>query len=329
MATELNILMKQFNGSDYDTLYPKTKAENVENVYNKQEVLSDATKTLFELPLEAVPDNAFNQLYQYLFGTEIQEYRWFRTKTEWVVNVEENASIGESPSGGSMQYAKVVGSTSYYIDSEGKFSLGPAKSADLSYPWSPSTTAFANNYIVWSVSDYEYVPYPKTSGLSELYLGGPSLTIELTRPDNELYYLEINGRVSKLTSQKKITNEIVTSTNPNAYPDSGTQDGWTYTKLPPILNKVGLISVGNYQGTGKNGVNNKNSITLQYPPKALVVMQENGTGLNSGAGMLWVGQNQMNTNTFAVSGNTISWYASAVGAQMNTSGVTYHYLAIC
>ena len=32
MATTKNITMKQFNGTDYDTLYPKTKTEQVENL---------------------------------------------------------------------------------------------------------------------------------------------------------------------------------------------------------------------------------------------------------------------------------------------------------
>ena len=32
MATNKNITMKQFNGTDYDTLYPKTKAEQIENL---------------------------------------------------------------------------------------------------------------------------------------------------------------------------------------------------------------------------------------------------------------------------------------------------------
>lgn len=37
MAINKNILMKQFNGTDYDILYPKTIAEQVEGVYSKSE----------------------------------------------------------------------------------------------------------------------------------------------------------------------------------------------------------------------------------------------------------------------------------------------------
>mgnify|MGYP004549111415 CR=1 FL=1 len=37
MATNKNITMKQFNGVDYDTLYPKTIASQIDDVYSKDE----------------------------------------------------------------------------------------------------------------------------------------------------------------------------------------------------------------------------------------------------------------------------------------------------
>ena len=37
MATTKNITMKQFNGTDYDTLYPKTVAAQIDDVYSKDE----------------------------------------------------------------------------------------------------------------------------------------------------------------------------------------------------------------------------------------------------------------------------------------------------
>lgn len=38
MATNKNITMKQFNGVDYDTLYPKTIASQIDDVYSKDEI---------------------------------------------------------------------------------------------------------------------------------------------------------------------------------------------------------------------------------------------------------------------------------------------------
>ena len=51
--------MKQFNGTDYDTLYPKTVAAQVDGVYSQQQILSDATKTLYGLGSSATPDDVF------------------------------------------------------------------------------------------------------------------------------------------------------------------------------------------------------------------------------------------------------------------------------
>ena len=60
MATNKNITMKQFNGTDYDTLYPKTIASQVDNVYNKEEVISGATKSLYGVGSSATPDDVFS-----------------------------------------------------------------------------------------------------------------------------------------------------------------------------------------------------------------------------------------------------------------------------
>ena len=57
MATTKNITMKQFNGTDYDTLYPKTKVEQVEGAYTQQQILANSTKTMFGLDENAVPDD--------------------------------------------------------------------------------------------------------------------------------------------------------------------------------------------------------------------------------------------------------------------------------
>lgn len=62
MATNKNITMKQFNGTDYDTLYPKTKVEQVEGAYTQQQILADSTKTMFGLGTDAVPDDMWANL---------------------------------------------------------------------------------------------------------------------------------------------------------------------------------------------------------------------------------------------------------------------------
>ena len=74
MATNKNITMKQFNGTDYDTLYPKTKVEQVEGAYTQQQILADSTKTLFGLGTDAVPNQVLTFLGQFNL------YQWKRRK---------------------------------------------------------------------------------------------------------------------------------------------------------------------------------------------------------------------------------------------------------
>lgn len=62
MASEKNITMRQYNGTDYDTLYPKTIASQVDGVYNKTETLSTTTAALYGLSNTAVPDEVFAML---------------------------------------------------------------------------------------------------------------------------------------------------------------------------------------------------------------------------------------------------------------------------
>ena len=70
MATTKNITMKQFNGTDYDTLYPKTIASQVDGVYNKTEILTAATAALYGLPNTAVPDEVFALLQSIVYDTK-------------------------------------------------------------------------------------------------------------------------------------------------------------------------------------------------------------------------------------------------------------------
>ena len=62
MATTKNITMKQFNGTDYDTLYPKTVASQVDGVYSEQEVLANDTKTLYGLNNSSTPNDVFKKI---------------------------------------------------------------------------------------------------------------------------------------------------------------------------------------------------------------------------------------------------------------------------
>ena len=62
MATEKNITMKQFNGTDYDTLYPKTIASQIPDVYSKTDTITTETLSQLGLSADKLPNDAFQQI---------------------------------------------------------------------------------------------------------------------------------------------------------------------------------------------------------------------------------------------------------------------------
>ena len=84
MTSEKNITMRQYNGVDYDTLYPKTKVEQVVGIdgcFTNTQTLSSDIANLFGLrETNAIPNNVFNQLYYSINGTDSKLYQWNRWK---------------------------------------------------------------------------------------------------------------------------------------------------------------------------------------------------------------------------------------------------------
>ena len=62
LATEKNITMKEFNGTDYDTLYPKTIASQIPDVYSKTEILTTETLAEYGLTADKLPNDVFQQI---------------------------------------------------------------------------------------------------------------------------------------------------------------------------------------------------------------------------------------------------------------------------
>ena len=62
MATEKNITMKQFNGTDYDILYPKTIASQIPDVYSKTDTITAETLSQLGLSADKLPNDAFQQI---------------------------------------------------------------------------------------------------------------------------------------------------------------------------------------------------------------------------------------------------------------------------
>lgn len=70
MAIEKNITMKEFNGTDYDTLYPKTIASQIPDVYSKTEILTTETLAKYGLTADKLPNDVFQQIKTLIDNTQ-------------------------------------------------------------------------------------------------------------------------------------------------------------------------------------------------------------------------------------------------------------------
>lgn len=152
----------------------------------------------------------------------------------------------------------------------------------------------------------------------------------------------------------------VNSADRNAYPDSGTVDGLTYTYLGvPFENArtAPKIEMGSYVGTGKYDSANPNSLTFGFKPKfvfiracsndtamgggysswvAIFPVHELSENYNERLGWAYIGENAPSTYSnrrFAkIVGTTLTWYTTknsyGDSEQLNDDGYTYSYVAI-
>nr|DAG87280.1 MAG TPA: hypothetical protein [Herelleviridae sp.] len=77
MGVEKKFIMRQLNenGTDYDILYPKTTADQIENIYTENQILSSGTTSKYQLPTDSLPDAVFNKLLEAMPWALIQEYK--------------------------------------------------------------------------------------------------------------------------------------------------------------------------------------------------------------------------------------------------------------
>ena len=137
----------------------------------------------------------------------------------------------------------------------------------------------------------------------------------------------------------------VQSSNRNAYPDSGTQDGYEYEYLGiPFDNAVkGMkTDIGSYVGTGTYGAANPNALTMKFEPKFVIFWQgsigSSVVDVDSTNPFYWIyNGNKMfptsstnNYNCFVtLNGITLTWYSPRNKyAQYNDETKEYHYVAI-
>lgn len=354
MATEKNIVMKEFNGTDYDTLYPKTIGTQVDGIFTAEQTLTNNTLALYGLGTDTVPDNVFAWLGKY------NQYWWRKRSYVEASGYEEKQTAATNYV--DLLYANnnTTTNTILYSDSisinqsTGAVSLKNPSTITLSYnKYSESQMRgfFAGKYIS-GVEGSPTTKYLVGAKIGQTPLGTNGNLIQAFDSDTETgRYIRITYPALKVITSQQVTTPIIgewsylQSSDRNAYPDSGITDGYEYLYLgKPYENFVNLpmrIETGSYTGTGTNSSDNPNTLTFLFVPQIVFIVEDYGsnsaiTGFNA------IVHGQTNSNgvtyssylrwsiTWSSDGTSVSWYAYSGTAekQMNTSSRTYRYVAI-
>lgn len=323
---------------------------------NKASLLKDATAALFGLGTGAVPDDVLAALGKY------KQY-WWRRRTRTVVEKRTDITgevqvTRDSSPGRYFYYSKNIS-----FDSNGNVSLvspvtldGIASSTTSANALCDSLKQYLDNvpyYIGSNITDGKiyYVPTGSDIGYNS---GNPGyFTFGLYRYSSKTFYMELSDdSLSDVKVPAQLVEGVVQtgdwqylqSSNRNAYPDSGIQDGYEYEYLGvPFDNAVTApkIATGSYIGTGTYGSSNPNSLTFDFEPKILFVLFNDASG-----GMLGIKGAQYamthlalseGKNNITFNQKVVSWYYGSGGSsatsppqyiQMNQKNMNYYYLAI-
>lgn len=315
---------------------------------NKATLLKDATAALYGLGASAVPDDVLAELGKY------KQYWWRRRTPSYVQYIEQRSDIQSTydiirrsiP----LTYSKDIHITpetgEISLVSPTKLELGNGEREDAERVGS-TLAAEAPCYIQTTVENGAGIYYLP---LGTTYSAFDSTT--LRRNYGSYYYVILNypaspqGQVVTSVPSNVPAGEweYLTSSDRNAYPDSGTQDGYEYEYLGvPFDNAVTApkIEVGSYVGTGTYGQANPNTLTFGFVPKLVWICEANTRYISTSAGYngLWfvswsylsylLDSGTTVTRYASLSGKTLSWYeSSSAFNQLNDSEKVYTYIAI-
>jgi hypothetical protein len=194
-------------------------------------------------------------------------------------------------------------------------------------------------YITNTYDNANNIYYVPLSTGSFMYTGGEETgyAIVFRSSSNPMPYI-VSSQVYNIPAGETT---YVHSAERNAYPDSGTVDGLTYSYLGIPFEKTVTaprVATGSYVGTGTYGSSNKTSITFDFVPKVVFISPKDTHTYNAfpyivGNTRFYLQQGSTTvSNAVTWSGTKMSWYTISSGAsaesQCNTSGTTYYYVAI-
>lgn len=286
MASEKNITMRQYNGVDYDTLYPKTIAEQVIGIYSKDEILGDATKTIYGLGADAVPNDVFNWIGKF------NQYWWNRRK------ITKEITLGSKVNNTRIMYLSPATGTGtiYYADSiiiteSGEIALSNLdNSISVGYNTYTNANTLKGKYIRTPQNNYnaDYIIYyiPEDSSLDR----------EVNNSSNYSEIFMTTQTPAITISYSQIEN--VYSSDEFTYPHSGSENDYEYAFLGKPFEKI--INISSYDTIEHIGAGTFGNIDIIFPVIPKIVFFDCGTENKEISPYIW-GLGSLTVNTGSVS----------------------------
>lgn len=341
MATTKNITMKQFNGTDYDTLYPETIAAQIPDVYSQNQTLSSSVSALYGLGSNATPNDVFGWIGKY------NQYWWLHyVLTDGELVLASNPYVYSSnrnayPDNGYTSYKWNISLTSIgsdcYVYRQSVESTSTIAYSDNINILSDGSVQLVNpQYVTFtsssSVADADVLKGKYIQNYPYINFSSPSFKTETVFvPTSATFYEDYDGNTSNRRYWMRIEESSAVITT--YVPDS--TDYYVYLGIPfENIKQSTKIKVGTYVGTGTHGAANPNILTFDFQPKAIILFAKNDEYI---AIMTEYGYGRSSTSNSSLgdglsitfSGNTVSWCTGAgQSAQGNSKNTIYIYIAI-
>lgn len=231
MAIDKLITMKQFNGTDYDTLYPKTIAAQIPDVFSKSETVNAETLSQYGLGASGTPNDVFGVLSRFQNGLG-NEYVWEKTHTENKENYTTQDKTNYTLI--SPQYAGTQSTIAYadsFSVSDGAFVLNNPSTLSpnsANYQQDSTYAPIKGKYIrpsFWSQTGILYIPTDAVFS----YNSGVVVTKAVSYSNPSIV-------------TTVVLDGYVNSPNPSAYPPA-VSDGYVYRELGQIAKKLNVYNI--------------------------------------------------------------------------------------
>lgn len=274
---------------------------------NKSSLLTDATAAMLDLGADAVPDDALKLLSR--LHTHLgDDYLWRKQSISGEIKeATESSSLGRMSDDETYYYYDSV-----QLDLANKKIVGVGEHIIANQSYTSSE---------WNKVIGKYILYPYDKGSWP-----PDTFYRVTaRPNSHDAIFTAYAEYIEYTYGPI---QYLNSPNADAYP-SGIVEGIQYDVLGKIGDKL-QIQTGSYVGSGVYGVRNQNSLTFNFIPKIVIVMQRTRTDLSDQSTFIYIGQPGLDANKlFTLNDKTLSWYnLNSARDQCNSSNSVYYYIAL-